>query len=373
MEPLEFPCPACEAPLSVPAASAGVVGPCPKCGTSIVAPDPASAWLPRIAPLTPPPTWSAFAPFRPPVAPPRAPKVPQRPADPAAAALSATPAPSSGPDAASGPLLEIDRRISPNRRNARLSNAFLLLIGLGVGFAIGYALREPRKPADEKPVPELRQAQDDPADELPKDPPTAEGPPAKSASEDRAEAVVPGPRVTLEDFLAEAGTAFLSIEPEQAHEEFHLFRVKTIDQPAGFPVAVMREEAGWRVNEESFAEFAEDRFRKFAKGAGEAAAEFKLLLKPAEQGAPNELFAAYHVQPPMPDRSAIAYARNGTVVESQLRAVLANELGHDDGVHRELLAGSGLPLVLQLKRGHGAGGGVYLEVEEVVASGWGPR
>lgn len=41
---------------------------------------------------------------------------------------------------------------SRNRRNARLGNALLLVIGMGVGFAIGYVARSSREVSEAPPV-----------------------------------------------------------------------------------------------------------------------------------------------------------------------------------------------------------------------------
>jgi hypothetical protein len=157
-ETLSFSCPACATRLTVPAALAGVVGPCPTCGSTIQAPMPAPS--PGIAPIvTPKAEESAPAAARPqsPKPEPRASlrpeprQLPQRPAQEVCA--KPMPEPEHVSPAYGHKALPLPRHPS---KSSALSRCILLLLLLIFSAALVYGILAVLKfPIVTKPAPDL--------------------------------------------------------------------------------------------------------------------------------------------------------------------------------------------------------------------------
>jgi len=155
-------------------------------------------------------------------------------------------------------------------------------------------------------------------------------------------------------------------------EQAHIFNVATPKIPEGFPVAVSRDGNSWLVDWETFIEFHDDRFNRFATGKDGDHGVFHLLVKPTKDEGNDALFNRYLLNPPMPDREQSAYIKKGTVALARLEGVFDRQAGQNEKIFNKLLEGQGPPMVLALTYKVNSEGRSYLLIEDVIAIGWGP-
>lgn len=416
--PVRFDCPACGAVLTVPAAAAGLQGPCPKCWKEIVSPDPAlglPARLPALPPVPPPaedlvPAIPAPPPDPAPAIP--APEIPTIPAEPASSETPTAPTasePAPEPPAALTP--DPESPLTPPAAAAPKSGKAgwvltLLVFSLAfaaVGYHFGKSQRPPEpaplspapapaappKPAapDPEPVPEPEPLPDPPAPEDPPKP-TASGLPSPEATlrsfleapdwKTRGARVLSPDEIlpAMEKYAAQAGdgpiaTTSVTLIGEDGSN--HIFKVSTPAIPEGFPVAVSATEEGPMIDWESFIGFHDDHFRKFLEGPTGRSGIFDLLVKPEpEQAGDNAAyFVSYRLSVPMPGRETVAWIPKETVALARLRAIFDGSGGFDKATV-ERLAETGIPLVLALEKKLTNDGRDFIEIKDVVAIGWGP-
>jgi hypothetical protein len=152
---------------------------------------------------------------------------------------------------------------------------------------------------------------------------------------------------------------------DDAGKKAHLFTclVGTEAYPKGFPVVTVQTPEGWKVDWESFVEFRDDHFRRFAAGEGSDAGAFHLFVRNTHYfGAPfpgGDKLTAFRVDPPMPERDQYAFVPTGSDLHKTLAD--ATEWGHP------------LPLVLELSRKKHADGKTHLEITSILAPNWRPQ
>jgi hypothetical protein len=163
-----------------------------------------------------------------------------------------------------------------------------------------------------------------------------------------------------------------SISLFEVTEQAHIFQVATPKVPEGFPVAVARDNNSWLVDWETFIEFYDDRFQRFAAGKEGEHGVFHLMVKPVESNDTVALFEQFILNPPMPGREQTAYAGKGSVVLARIQSIFDRRAGLSEKVFNQLIEGQGPPMVLALSYNTNAEGKSYLQIEDVVAIGWGP-
>ncbi|MEM9237741.1 MAG: hypothetical protein AAGB14_13265 [Verrucomicrobiota bacterium] len=156
------------------------------------------------------------------------------------------------------------------------------------------------------------------------------------------------------------------------NEDSHIFNVSTAKFPKGFPVAVARDGAGWKVDWETFVEFNDDRFKRFASGEGGENGVFHLMINLVNSEEADGLFSSYRLNPPMPDREQIGYVRNDSIALARLRNIFREQAGLPEEEFAQLLEGAGPPLILALSYKTNSQGQSFLQIEDVIAVGWGP-
>jgi hypothetical protein len=425
--PLRFDCPACGVLLTVPAAAAGIQGPCPRCWQEIISPEPARglpAMLPAVSPpppsqahevpppreapaLEPPPAIPAPAP--PPLEPPLPPEPPVLVATPSSAETLAPvdPTPPAIPHGSTAlPETKVAGPARLGRVAAWLATAAVFSAG---GYYFGVVHRgqiarastsapgtspaaptlPPRPPVPEPAPadsPQVTPAQPDPA------PPPPPPEPAKLDADSTLKAfleahdwqtrskhvLVPEQvRELMEKHAAQAGDgpiAVTSITLDDLQEANYLYKVRTKDMPDGFPVALVATDKGPKVDWEAFVGFHDDHFRKFAEGPVGQTGIFQLLVKPdpAENEAGSH-FNRFRLAVPMPDREQLAWMRKDSVASVKLHAVFDGGPSLDKASVAEMVAHQGVPLVLALAKKETNDGRSIIEITDYIAFGWGPR
>jgi len=184
-------------------------------------------------------------------------------------------------------------------------------------------------------------------------------------------------RPAMRDFAAAHGDGpipFTSLNQLEKSANTTIFKLGTPVFPDGFPVAVVDVGDGPKVDWESFIGFHDDQFWKFAQGPADHSGIFYVLARP-DQAAPGPEatnFARYLLSVPMPGRSLSVWIRRDSVGFARLRSVFAGSGGFEEEVIRRLDA-TGVPVVLALAKHQTADGRTFVEIEDVVAVGWGPR
>ena len=384
LAPMRFDCPACGAILTVPAAAAGIQGPCPKCWQEIVSPDPERGLPARLPGLPPGPPAEPFP----------APAVAASEDTPAAD----SPAPTTRVAATSPPAP------APRRRGWALPTLLSALLFSGVGYFLGKGQREaapilpspapkipptPRNPPLPAPAPTPAPATDPAAPTPPPAPaPDAiEAPDTEGALRDfleapdwqsRGRSVLSPDRVLAAmekhaDAHGDGPIATTSVTLLEVSGANHIFKVCTPTIPAGFPVAVTLTDEGPMIDWESFIGFHDDHFRKFLEGAEGATGTFDLLVRPEPQTAEDASahFLRYRLSVPMPDREVIAWIRKDSDVLAKLRAIFGGSGGLDPGTITRL-GETGVPLTLKLAKRRTNDDRTFIEIEGFVALGWAP-
>jgi hypothetical protein len=153
--------------------------------------------------------------------------------------------------------------------------------------------------------------------------------------------------------------------PDQEH-----FIIKTKRIATGFPVTIQRVGDDWRIDWETFEEFHGDAFRRFASGTLGENGEFHLYLKPQLSQDPNG-FVRYQLTAPIEGRSYPAFAKRGSIAQAKITALLESESMKENPDIQKLLAKDGIPLILKLSYQSRGQNQNFLQLEDLVAQGWG--
>jgi hypothetical protein len=149
----------------------------------------------------------------------------------------------------------------------------------------------------------------------------------------------------------------------ESGEPLVTYLVATREIPDGFPVALVQTADGWKVDWESFVEFRDDHFGRFAQGQGGDAGAFHLLVRNTHYFGPpfkgSDRLTAFRVDPPLPDRNQYAFVATG----SELHKTLA----------RSTEWGRPCAPVLQLVRKTHEDGTTHLEITGIQSPDWRPR
>ena len=141
------------------------------------------------------------------------------------------------------------------------------------------------------------------------------------------------------------------------------YLVATEAQPAGFPVAVVETPDGWKIDWETFIEFRDDHFGRFAAGQGEDRGAFHVLVRNTHYfGDPfpgSDQLTAFRLDPPLPDRNHYAFVPTGSDLHKTLAG--ATEWGRPCAP------------VLQLARKPHGDSKFHIEIESILAPNWRPR
>jgi hypothetical protein len=141
------------------------------------------------------------------------------------------------------------------------------------------------------------------------------------------------------------------------------YLVITESQPDGIPVALVETPDGWKVDWETFVEFRDDHFGRFAAGQGGETGAFHVLVRNTHYfGEPFpgiEQLTAFRLDPPLPDRNHYAFVPTGSELHKTLAG--ATEWGRPCAP------------VLQLVRKQHGDRKFHLEIESVIAPNWRPR
>ncbi len=164
----------------------------------------------------------------------------------------------------------------------------------------------------------------------------------------------------------------LSIRPDMMDEDFHHYVLSTKSIPEGFPVTLIRHEGGWRVDWETFDEFAHDRLRAFA-AKGEGKARFHVFLKPSESANKDYVRCEVSAPKPMENRSFPAFAREDGQAGAKIRAMLTSEIVKTSPDYQRMLGDQGLPVVVVLSRSANTKGQPFLVIEDLIRFGWAPE
>ncbi|MCW1884995.1 hypothetical protein OKA04_09675 [Luteolibacter flavescens] len=146
-------------------------------------------------------------------------------------------------------------------------------------------------------------------------------------------------------------------------ERLFTYMVATEAHPRGFPVAIMKTPDGWKVDWDSFVEFRDDHFRRFASGEGSDTGTFHLLVRNThhfgDKFPGSDKLSVFRVDPPLLDRDQYAFAPTGKDLQKALTASI--EWGRPCAA------------VLQLTRKKNPDGTTRLEITNLVAPNWRPR
>jgi hypothetical protein len=382
-EVIQFNCPVCGTTLRLPLAMAAERGPCPHCTREIVAPDPASCIGAHEAPLPPPPT--VIEPFRPFDEPPVAKVEVEAIVEPACEKPQLT--------------------VKPQRAVLVLSCLLTGVVTLALGFVLGMQANrrsvqvQPAKPMQtvipsepKPPVPDPIPIRVKPIiDDVPVEPPKIEAKPeptqVAAAAEAALRAFLEAPdwagrsayalfpektRAAMEAYSREVSdgpTAFNSITVKQTQIDeitgytLFIFFVSTETFPSGIPVAVQETPGGWLVDWQTFVEFRDQLFPKFADGPADQTGRFHLIVSqpPPERVAnpENEHFESVVLNAPLSLTPHPAFVKKASAAFATLQAATAG--------------GGFFTPVLEVAKRKTPDGKTYLEVLRVVASNWSPR
>ena len=412
---LHFHCPACGTTLQLPAIMGGQQGPCPRCHQEIIAPNPTTGTGAKVRPIAPPPPApppvESFKPFSdsPPLAAHRT-AAPQAKTVPILTKIAAstvsvpnTPLPRPAPViVCSGP-----RRVILFL-SCLLTAALCLAIGYVTGQRAPYLLnpkpvpRTPPPPATPPVVktvipPEQKLRVPEPSVDPTPVPMITENPPEPAAEIAAPKKISDQALATLKAFLdapdwasrnayvlhaeqiapqmeayskevADGPTPYTAIQvansvtDSKTGETLFIFQVDTASMPDGIPVAVQETPKGWLVDWQSFVEFRDDRFVKFADGPAGTSASFHLLVRTppqSEDQSKNEHFVTYLLAPPLPDRERPAFCRKNSAAHALLQETTP--------------AGGFSNLILDVaKKTTPDGKTTYLEIIHVKATDWRP-
>ena len=406
VESLNFQCPPCGTPLSLPASAAGIEGPCPRCRQVLTAPDP---WRDlRSAPLHAgggPQVEPAFRPF-----------VEEGTGQSPPQAHAPDPPPAQSRESNPNPIPDAPEHAA--ERSSALPQALILLcsilitavVSLTAGYLLGlrsgtqesklptpFAITAPPAADDENvsPAPPPQSETEaavtnEPAPGKTNPQPNPATPPSAPSAIETAEATLrsflDAPDWTSRSpFIVDAGhiqnspppppappadgpIEYLSISPAgnpPANEAVNgplSFQVITAIHPRGFPVQMHPTSDGWKLDWRMFVELRDDLFRSLSDGPAGHSGTFHLLVSkpPAERAArtENEHFSSFLIAPPLPERQQLAYVNKTSGAHAILRDATAG--GHP------------FPAVLEVAKRSTPDGKTYLEISSVIASDWTP-
>lgn len=164
-------------------------------------------------------------------------------------------------------------------------------------------------------------------------------------------------------------TAFNSITAKQTQLDestgytLLIFFVSTDAFPSGIPVAVQETRNGWQVDWQTFVEFRDKLFQKFADGPAGQTGIFHLIasqppLEPTDNTS-NEHFLSVLLNAPLNPTQQLAFVKKTSEASATLRAATTGD--------------EFFTPVLEVAKRETAEGKTYLEVLRVVASNWSPR
>lgn len=233
-----------------------------------------------------------------------------------------------------------------------------------------------------------------PAEPTPPSEQSATPPPAEEGSSIK---VIPAPEAALKAFLAapdwksralhvlhpaettakmetyhattpDGPTAYASLRADASHGDGEKnarllsYLVITEALPDGFPVALVETPDGWKVDWETFVEFRDDHFGRFAAGQGGETGAFHVLVRNTHYfGEPfpgSDQLTAFRLDPPLPDRNHYAFVPTGSDLHKTLAGV--TEWGRP------------FAPVLQLVRKQHGDRKFHLEIESILAPNWRP-
>lgn len=292
---------------------------------------------------------------------------------------------------------------------------FFSTLAAFAGFVAGYSLgarnattsaapvslpRAPAPPERSVPVPAALKAEPPPPPAVPKPSPVIPPPPVETspAPEPPTVNVIAAPEAALKAFLSapdwqsrakhvlhaervaekmkayhadttDEPTTALSLKVDASHEapekgaRFFTYLVSTESLPAGFPVVIVETPDGWKVDWESFVEFRDDHFRRFAAGEGRDTGAFHLVVRNThyfgEAFTGSDKLTPFRVDPPMTERNQYAFVPTGSELHKLLAA--STEWGRP------------CTPVLQIARiAHGEGK-FHLEIKAILAPNWRPQ
>jgi hypothetical protein len=164
-------------------------------------------------------------------------------------------------------------------------------------------------------------------------------------------------------------TAFTSLRADASHGDGEKnarllsYLIVTESHPDGLPVALVETPEGWKVDWETFVEFRDDHFGRFAAGQGGEAGAFHVLVRNTHYfGEPfpgSDQLTAFRLDPPLPDRNHYAFVPTGSELHKTLAGV--TEWGRP------------FAPVLQLVRKQHGDRKFHLEIESILAPNWRPR
>lgn len=252
----------------------------------------------------------------------------------------------------------------------------------------------PEPPAPEPPAAPPAPPEKTPATEQSATPPPAEAPP----TEEPPVKVIPAPEAALMAFLAapdwksralhvlhpeettpkmeayhatapDGPTAYLSLHAKASEGDGEKdarllgYLVVTESHPEGLPIAVVETPAGWKIDWDTFIEFRDDHFGRFAAGQGGDTGAFHVLVRNTHYfGEPfpgSEQLTAFRLDPPLPDRNQYAFVATGSELHKTLAGV--TEWGRPFA-----------PVLQLVRKPHGERQ-FHLEIESIVAPNWRPR
>lgn len=267
----------------------------------------------------------------------------------------------------------------------------------------------PATPNDPEPEPVQKEPTAPPVAPPPVLPPPVTPPPAETtppseqsatpppAAQESSLKVIPAPEAALKAFLAapdwkaralhvlhpeetspkmeayhsttpDGPTAYTSLRADASHGDGEnkarllTYLILTEAQPDGFPVALVETPDGWKVDWETFVEFRDDHFGRFAAGQGGETGAFHVLVRNTHYfGEPfpgSDQLTAFRLDPPLPDRNHYAFVPTG----SDLHKTLAGAIEW----------GRPCYTVLQLVRKQHGDRKFHLEIESILAPNWRP-
>ncbi|QJE98382.1 hypothetical protein [Luteolibacter luteus] len=154
----------------------------------------------------------------------------------------------------------------------------------------------------------------------------------------------------------------------------HIYKVCTAAIPEGFPVSVMETSDGAKVNWESFVNFHDDLFRKFAAGPIDTPGIFHVFVKPdpPAAGEAESNFSRFKLSVPMPGREQLAWIRKDSVALAKMRGIFEGSGQFDKELVDKLLSESGVAFSLKLVKRQPNERQQFIEIVDFVAIGWLP-
>lgn len=358
-EMIQFHCPACGALLRLPLALAAQQGPCPCCGSIIIAPDPyrgVGAYQPE----------------------PPAPVEIERPME--------SPPPVVPPVSLHAPASQRAVLVL----SVLLSATVSLVVGYILGARANWVVSNTPFPVMLPPKVEAAPPVSPPVQTVLIKPQPVETKPAatkaSAAAQSALKAFLDAPdwttrsayvlhpekvREAMEAYshkVPDGATPYKSLSIQNSYTDkqtgntLFIFQVITEQYPTGFPVAVVETATGWQVDWQTFIEFRDDQFKAFADGPVNQTGRFHLIVSAAPAapaGTTNEHFTTFLLDPPYPDRRQAAFVKKSSDFLATLEAATAN--------------GALVTPVLEVRKHGTPDGKSFLEIIRIIDSDWLPE